>query len=266
MKVDQNPEGDARFRVAVAQCISLPGAVESNLEVARVLCAEASSLGADLILFPEGHAAGYTYENMADHGKAAAEALDGPIGSRLLEFSREFSMVVCCGMFEIAEGRYFNTHAVAFPDGRLEGQRKGLLSPAESWLDRDESRCVFEWQGHRFGILVCADSALPGYRSGYREGGVSLILHPSAGRILRVGREADEELQREAWRSLEFAQAFSREMNAAYAVANPIGFNGTEYYPGNSWIIGPQSGVLARLPASAIPERMHPSVAVAPLH
>lgn len=257
--------GSLRFRLAVAQSVSLTGDVAANLAEAAALCAQARDAGADLIVFPEAHASGYSYRDVRALVEWTAEPLEGRIGRRLQEMARENGIVVCCGMFERAAGRVFNTHAVAFPDGRLEGQRKGVASPAERGiLALEPVRRAFSWRGVRFGILVCADNALPAAEREFARLGISLLLHPCAGRILRVGTEAERDLRREADGAFQSGLRMAKRLGLHYAAANPIGFSGEDFYPGNSWIILSR-GTSFRMPATANPSAMRSSVIVKPL-
>lgn len=252
--------------VAIAQSRSLVGQVQENLATASILCAAARRQGADLVLFPECHVSGYSYLDLAGLVRRTAEPIDGPIGNRLRELAAKNDLAVCCGMFEEEEGRFFNTHLIAFPDGRLSRQRKGLPSTVEEGvLCADEKRLAFEWRGVRFGILVCADIAMEGWEDQFKKLGISLLLHPSAGTISRDEQSRPDAYLQASGEGLSRAGQLARENNVFYAVANPIGFSGEDLYPGNSWIVDPIGNVLVRQPAMASEEGMVSSLGVASL-
>jgi predicted amidohydrolase len=187
-----------------------------------------------------------------------AEPFDGAIGRRLCLLAKEFALVVCCGTIERDQGRFYNTHLVAFPDGRLERQRKGELNQLEQTVFSAEARrCAFEWNGLRFGILVCADLALRNCAEEFRALGVRLVLNPSAGRLDETSGDADHMLP------VKHGQELARKLNIAYAVANPVGFSGEDFYPGNSWIMNNKGEPLVHLPAITNPKQMKDSVGVA---
>lgn len=251
--------------MAVAQCVSLVRGVDANLLLAEEMCGEAERQGADLILFPEAHATGYSYRDIRTLAEAVAEPLTGSVAMRLSAAAQAHNLVVCCGMFEREGDRIFNTHLVAFPDGRVSGQRKGIPSPAEKGvLSLDPARRAFEWAGVSFGILVCADSDLADAEEQFSALGISLLLHPSAGRILRTGAEAHAEAASEAETCFAAGLATARRLDLHYAAANPIGFSGEDFYPGNSWITHPD-GQSVRLGFTARPEEMHSSLATSRL-
>jgi predicted amidohydrolase len=170
-------------------------------------------------------------------------------------------------MFERDGNDIYNTHLVAFPDERLEGQRKGALTPKESAVLRPEKeRIAFQWKDIRFSILVCADNALPDWRDQIRRLDLRLLLHPSAGSLPATDGPAEESLRREESPCLDRARQVARELNLTYVVSNPIGFSGEDYYPGNSWIINSRGETLVHLPATARVERMKDVLAAAPLN
>ena len=258
-----HPIGDP-FQLAVAQSPSLAGDVAANLHTIEAQCAQAQAQGADLILFPECHASGYSYRDLAALTAATADPLSGRIARRLSELAQRHDLVVCCGMFEREGDLIFNTHVVAFPDGRLDRQRKGITEGIESVvISLDRTRRVFEWNGLRFGILICADSALQDHPEQFSALQVTLLLHPCAGRILSIGPDAQAALQKEADAGFQTGCTLAQTLDVTYAAANPIGFSGEDYYPGNSWIVRPD-GRHARLIATSLPGEMLPSLAVAP--
>jgi len=250
------------FRVAVAQCVSLTGGVDANLETAEALCRQAGSDGADLILFPETHATGYSYRDLRSLVEATAEPITGRIVQAYREMACANDLVVCGGMFEREGEDFFNSHVVAYPDGRIDVQRKGLSSPAETGvITLERGRRVFEWADVRFGILICADSALEDAGDQIAALGISLLLHPCAGRILFTGPEAKAATQAEADTAFDLGLRSAAQWDVAYAAANLIGFSGEDFYPGNSWVIRPD-GSYHRMDVTALPSEMTSSVAV----
>src|SRR5262245_49636140 len=103
-----------KLTVAVAQCVAVVGDVDANLSLARKLCAEAKRRRADIILFPECHATGYSYGDLGSLVRRSAQPANGSIADALRTMASNHSLVVCCGMMERANGRFFNTHLVAF--------------------------------------------------------------------------------------------------------------------------------------------------------
>jgi len=248
------------FRISVAQCVSLIGRVEENLALAGTLCERAGREGADIILFPEAHASGYSYRDLYSLVVATAETMSGRIVHHLREMSMANGLVVCCGMFEREGDLFYNTHVVAFPDGRVDRQRKGATACAESdVIALDPVRKAFVWEDTRFGILICADSALSDFREQFEELDISLLLHPCAGRILVLGEEGQGALEKESGDSFQAGCRLAQSMGVTCAVANPIGFSGEDHYPGNSWIVRPD-GAYVRTPVSSFPETAEPDI------
>jgi len=218
------------------------------------------------VLFPEAYLSGYSYRDLGALLHSSAQPLTGPLGSKLSALARQYEMVISAGMFEREGESLYNVQAVAFPDGRLERQRKGCPAESEKGLIALEpERQLFQWKGVRFAILVCADICLPDFRSQFRQLGISLLLHPTAGRIEACGEAAHQKLQVEVMAGFSSAKKLAGEMDVTYAVANPIGFSGEDYYPGNSWIVRPD-GNGVHLPGTARKEEMVEKLAVTRIH
>ena len=244
------------LRIAIAQCVSWVGAIETNLENVDLLCRRAKAEGADFVLFPEAHTTGYSYRDLRQLVEATAQPMSGLICRRLREIAIECGLVAICGMFEREEERIYNTQAVAFPDGRIEAQRKGVAASAESEvICLEQRRRVFEWKGVRFGIAICADNSLPGLKEQISALDVSLLFHPCAGRLQDVGPDFQPALDIANEESFKIGLKVAKEMNVTYCVANTIGFSNEDYYPGNSWIISPD-GASYQLPGVASPSLM----------
>jgi len=244
------------IRIAIAQCVSRVGAIETNLDTVDLLCRRAKAEAADFVLFPEAHATGYSYRNLRKLVKATAQPMGGLICRRIREIAMECGLVAICGMFEREGKEIYNTQIVAFPDGRIESQRKGVAASAESdVICLEQKRKVFEWKDVRFGIAICADNALPGLKEQISALDASLLFHPCAGRLLEAGSVFQPALDVANEASFKIGQKVAKEMNVTYCVANTIGFSNEDYYPGNSWIISPD-GASYQLPGVASPPLM----------
>jgi len=257
---------EENFILAVAQCRSRVGEVALNLQTLEHHCAAAARNGADLILFPEGAISGYSYEAMAELLARVAEPVGGPITTALTAMARRHGLVICAGMFERDGERVFNSHLVAYPDGCVARQRKGVSACREPGLIAVEPRRErFEWKGVAFGILVCADGALPDYSEQFAKLGIDLLLHPSAGYTPETGPTQDARLREEALGLWENARRLARQMGVTYAVSNLVGFNGEHFYPGNSWIAYPDREEMALIPPTALEAEMREQILYADL-
>jgi len=252
---------EANFILAVAQCRSLVGEVALNLEILERLCARAAGDGADLILFPEGVISGYSYEAMAALVAKVAEPVGGPITAALSAMARRHRLTICAGMFERDGEKIFNSHLVAYPDGCLDLQRKGVSACREPGLVSVEPRRKrFEWKGVAFGILVCADGALEDYPQQYERLGIDVLLHPSAGYTPETGPAQDARLKEEAAGIWANAREIARTLGVTYAVSNLVGYNGEHFYPGNSWIVHPDGEEMTVIAPTAIEDQMREEI------
>jgi len=88
---------------------------------------------------------------------------------------------------------------------------------------------------------------------------ISLLLHPCAGRILVSEGPEQSEVRRAQDELFEIGSRLAATTGMTYAVANPIGFSGEDYYPGNSWIVRPD-GAFARSPDAVFSNEPAPSL------
>ena len=62
---------------------------------------------------------------------------------------------------------------------------------------------------------------------------------------------------------LSGGRKLARNMGMRYVVANPVGFSGEDYYPGNSWITDQDGKVLVHLRGTSDVRKMRDSIGVA---
>jgi len=246
----------------MAQAPSLVGRVSENLEMIENLSRQAAEGGADMILWPEAFATGYSYRSLAGLLRATAQPLHGEISESVLELAEETGMVICCGMLERAGEMFFNTQLVAYPDRRLEYQRKGSADePEASAIQLEPQRRTFVWKERRFGILICADNNMDDWATQYSGTELDLLLHPCAGRIPATGRAFEQSTREEATIAFEAGRKLAMEMEMSYAAANLIGFSGEDYYPGNSFFFQ-ADGTGWQMAVEAREECMTPSIQI----
>ncbi len=188
----------------------------ANLERITFLSAEAGSLGARLLVLPEG--------SMCDFGRAAddlaplAEALDGTFVKTLSALAREHGLHVVAGMFEAIPGasKIYNTCVSVAPDrGLVAAYRKRRLFDAFS--DRESERFepgsgdppLIEVDGFQVGMVICYELRFPGLFESLADRGADLIAVPSAW--------VAGPLKEEHWRVLVHARAVDNTVYLAGA-------------------------------------------------
>ena len=212
------------MKVAIAQAEGVPGDVAANLEKVGARAAEAAAAGAGLVVFPETFLGGY---NVGEHPPQSSE----PIRA----IAAEHGIAVLCGYAERADGRLYNSAALAGPDGTLLLEHRKLHLFGD--LDRrcftqGEALQTVELGGLTVGVLICFDIEFPEAARALAARGAQLIAVPTA------------LMAPHAWipATLVPARAYENQVYVAYA--NRVGREGDLHYIGSSCLAGPDGRCL----------------------
>ena len=162
----------------------------ANLNHFESLIKEAVGKGARLVCFPELALMGYsTEEEILD----VAEEIPGPSTKKLEALARSHDVYLSVGMAEKAGEKYHIAQAVIGPDGYIGKYRKHHPTGTEQkcGFSPGEEFPVFDVDGFRFGINICADGRQEDTIQAMKEAKVDVIHHPH-GNYLSLGRDAEE--------------------------------------------------------------------------
>ncbi|QOX65872.1 carbon-nitrogen hydrolase [Anoxybacterium hadale] len=123
-----------------------------------------------------------------------AEAVDGPINTKMQNLARELGVVIVSCYYEYAmDGLYFNSAAVFDADGTLLGNyRKHHIPEGPQYIEKyyftpgDTPYQVFRSKYGTFGVLICWDEWFPEPSRILALKGADFIFYPSA-----IGSEPD---------------------------------------------------------------------------
>jgi N-carbamoylputrescine amidase len=163
--------------LSAAQITCQDGRVQENLAHAAELAAQASQKGAQLVLFPEFMPQGY---RLTPELWDAAERFDGPTTHWLCETARKHGMYVGTSFLEAREGHFFNTFALADPDGKIAG-RVGKRSPSiwEAYFFKGSRGPQYlDTDLGRIGVGICFDNHTFEVASAIARSGIDLMLMP----------------------------------------------------------------------------------------
>ena len=169
-----------KIHAASTQIISEGGASATLPRIDAVSHA-AALLGADVVLFPEMAVHGYDYGMTEQSLRAVAEPADGASARELSAIAARRGIIVMAGIAELDRGALYNTHLIAFPDGRMIAQRKHNLTDIEKaagMTPGERRRQVFEINGVRCALMICADNGIDGLPDDLRRDGVELRFLP----------------------------------------------------------------------------------------
>ena len=180
------------MRVALAQMYCEWGNVKDNLRRSRQHMRTAKKKGADLVVFPETSAHGLWKDYLV---RLAAESLDGGIVGKMRGWARELEIGVGFGLAERTREKPYNAYVVVDKKGEIIGvHRKNNVSQLEGLFYRkDRRRPVFEFEGVRVGVGICADCGRQELMRSYGRRGVQVLLMPhawDADPILKGGKSA----------------------------------------------------------------------------
>ncbi len=171
------------MKLAIAQMNSMVGAMQQNAERILELANQAYAEGARLLLTPELSLCGYPPEDLLfrqDFYQANQRAL------HWLEQQLPGDMAVVIGHPQEIAGKRFNAASVIH-SGRIQATYHKHHLPnynvfdEERYFEAGELPLVFEWQGTRFGILICADiwEPAPALQSLQADAQVLLVINAS---------------------------------------------------------------------------------------
>ncbi|WP_173100780.1 carbon-nitrogen hydrolase family protein [Actinomadura verrucosospora] len=172
------------MRIAVGQFASTED-WRTNLKTCMSLIDEAGEGGADLLVLPEDSLALFIDE--PDRIAEAAQPLDGPFVTGLLEHTAGTRTTVVVGVHEPAGGgKVHNTLAAIRDGGIVAVYRKVHLYDAFGSRESDRVRpgdgepVVFDCAGWRVGLMTCYDVRFPEMARLLVDAGAEVLALPAA--------------------------------------------------------------------------------------
>lgn len=142
------------MKIAHHQLQCIPGDHEANIRKILRGLEQADDEGVEVISFPECFISGY-FPTSEEESRRHAWTIDGPEIADLLARTSSFRAMFLVGFIEAAGDRIYNTVLVA-ERGRLVGRYRKVFVCNEFFGTGHEFP-VFEKNGVRFGIVICAD-------------------------------------------------------------------------------------------------------------
>lgn len=186
---------------------------------------------ADLWVLPELFASGYNFKTKKEAARCAERA-DGPMATVLKAYAAAHDCAIVAGFPEKAGSRLYNS-ALLVENGRAHVYRKTHLFGNEKkfFAPGDTGFWVKDVKGVKVGVMICFDWFFPESARTLALKGAQVIAH-SANLVLPWGPEGMK------IRSLE---------NRVYsATSNRVGAERGLRYIGQSQVVAPNGGLLAR--------------------
>lgn len=219
-----------QLQVALAQVKLTVGALEANTE--QVLSTLAQHQEADIVVFPELTLTGYPIEDLVYRADLYA-ALDGLL--QRICAATESGPAILLGYPETEGQQIFNTVAVFAKGKRTAHYRKQILP---NYGEFDEKRyftagtetCVFDFKGHRIGLLICEDLWQPEPIAAAQRAGAEMILSTNASPYEEYKAAQRLQVLHQRW----------RETHLPIVYVNQVGGQDELLFDGNSMVINEQ--------------------------
>ena len=256
------------IKIATAQFENRSGDKDYNLSKIKRLTAQAAAQGAQVIAFHECSVTGYSYARKLSREQLidiAEPVPDGPSTLKLIEYAKEYNIVILAGLFEKdAKGNLFKPQVCVNRNGLIAKHRK--LHPfINSNLTPGSSYTVFDLFGWKCGLLICYDNnIIENVRATTLLGAQIIFMphvtmctpspRPGAGFVdadLWKDKKANQEILRREFDGLKGREWLMKWLpsraydNGIYAVfSNPIGMDDDQLKNGCSMIIDPFGEIL----------------------
>ena len=226
---------------------------ETNILTALRGVRSAAERGAQIVCLQELFAFQYFCQSEDVQCFDLAESIPGPITDRCSALALELGVVLIVPMFEKrAPGVFHNSAVVVDANGDLLGSYRKMHIPDDPqffekfyFSPGDLGYRVFETQIAKLGVLICWDQWYPEAARLTALKGAELIVCPSAIGWLPEDRGEQQQMQVEAWSTVQRSHAIT---NGVYvAVVNRVGLEGKPetglQFWGQSFVCDPQGCV-----------------------
>lgn len=237
-----------KLKVALAQISTHLGDVPRNLEKHLALIQQATSQGADLIVFPELSLTGYVLQDLVST-VALSPKREDPIFGKLLEASQGIDLTV--GFVEEDSRHRFFIAAAYLSQGEVVHVHHKLYLPTYGLFDEGrffawgDSISAFDTRFGRVGMLICEDfwHASPPYLLWLDGADLFVLMSASPGRGLSAGPK----LESARWVE-QLVQAYANLFTAFVVHANRVGYEDGLHFWGGSLAFDPDGVLLAQAP------------------
>lgn len=228
-----SPHGECfMIRIGVGQTQPKIGDKAWNLEQTRRLLQAADEESVDVVVLPELLNSGYVFRSKNETSTLSEDIPTGPF-SKLLRESSSKGRLIVSGICQ-KQGNLTYNSAAAFANGALltTYQKLHLFDRESEWFaSGNKEPPVVEFQGYRFGIMVCFDWAFPEVARILALKSAQVVLHP-ANLVLPYCQDA--------------MRTRSIENRVFTATANRTGLERGVQFSGRSQVTSPKGDILLR--------------------
>jgi predicted amidohydrolase len=161
---------------------------EANFAKLERYARQAAARGAQVVATPEGFLEGYVGNEKhtpgltAERYAPAAEAIDGPLLTRVAALARELKVYLLLGFAEKRQGKIYNSAVIFSPDGAVASHySKSHTADDEPFNTKGTEFPIAATRFGRWGTLICYDRQLPETARILALKGAQFILVPAWG-------------------------------------------------------------------------------------
>jgi predicted amidohydrolase len=191
---------------------------------------------ADLIIYPECSATGYSFHSL-DDAKKYAETVPGELTYQMTAFASKLNISILFGMLEMKDDFFYNVAVFCEPNGKVSSYRKSHLPHLgiDRFLQKGTELNIIDSRFGPLGIMVCYDLRFPEVARQMALKGARILLQPTN---LPKGGEAHADILTRA-RACE---------NRVYLVScNRSGLENGNRFIGRSQIVDINGDILAEM-------------------
>ncbi len=231
------------MRLGHYQCICPEGDFERSLAVVRHGLDLAADARLDLLSFPECVLTGYFRD--AATARRHAFALESPEMERVYALTRAYPGVMTVVSFNERRGDHLHIAAAVIADGRLHGCYRKTF-PVFAHETPGDAFPVFENNGLRFGIVICADGTFIEPCRILALKGARLVIAPHHNYVDDPLDHCLHARRNHAARAVENGIYYLRGNNVMPRAEYGAPVNGVPYYGyGDSYLINPHGETVA---------------------
>jgi beta-ureidopropionase len=230
------------LRIALAQLAAGPDTAD-NLRRALLAMDRAADAGAGLIAFPELALLPFFPQWRQHAASGLAEPVPGPTSERIAAKAAERGLVTVFNLYEDAGGKRYDSSPVFDADGTLLGVTRMVHITDYAWFHEreyyapgDRGAPVYRTRVGRIGVAICYDRHYPEYMRALALAGADLVVIPQAGSL----DEWPEGMYEAEVRTAAFQNGYFA------ALCNRVGIEDRLTFAGESFVVSPTGGVLAR--------------------
>jgi predicted amidohydrolase len=233
-------------KIGLVQMLCEKGAINDNLKSILNYILEADARGIDILGFPELCLTGY---NDPTKYPETIIPLNNPAVNSILDITRGRNISVLAGLIEENHGNKPYITQIVSKNGWIEGYYRKITIVDEDddpvketeWWSPGDTVPVFDHQGLKFGVAICADISNEQVFDRCSRQGAQIVFELAAPGLYGEQKTRDWKKGFEWWESvcLEKLGLYAQKFNFWIAVATQAGRTIDEDFPGGGYVFAP---------------------------